>query len=65
MSYGNEPKHVKFHDRLQKNKVLTFVTLYEVSSKDAKTNKETILQADRSIMQRLIAAYQAGREGKS
>ena len=48
-------------------KQMGFVFQHEVryctcNNEDAKTNNETILQADRSIMQRLIAEYQAGRE---
>ena len=48
-------------------KPMGFVFQHEVryctcKNEDAKTNNDTILQVDRSIMQRLIAAYQAGRE---
>lgn len=56
----NEPAK-KFYDTLHLNKAQTFASLYEVIRKGSKTEKETVLQADRCILQRLIAAYQAGR----
>ena len=51
-------KELKLHDPLQKNKAPTFSTLYEV---EKVKDKEHIIKADRSILQRLIAAYEAGR----
>ena len=53
-------KLVKFHVPLRKNKVLTMASLYDVVSKSA-NDKEKSLKADRSILQRLIIAQQAGR----
>ena len=52
---------VKFRDRLQKSNPLTFKSLYEVRNRDAK-GKVTILKADRTILQQLVAAFQAGRK---
>ena len=52
---------VKFRDRLQKSNPLTFKSLYEVSNKDTK-GKVTTLKADRTILQRLVTAFQAGRK---
>ena len=52
---------VKFKDRLQKSSPLTFKSLYEVSNRDAK-GKVTSLKADRTILQRLVTAFQAGRK---
>lgn len=50
----------KFRDPLQKSKALTFSSLYE-TKKDSR-GKESIMKADRNILQRLITAYQAGRK---
>ena len=52
---------VKFRDRLHKSNPLTFKSLYEVSNRDAK-GKVTILKADRTILQQLVTAFQAGRK---
>ena len=60
MPVPEEPRPVKFRDPLQKNKAATFSTLYEVQ-KEVK-GKQTIMKADRSILQRLITAYEAGRK---
>jgi len=48
----------KLRDPLHKANALTFSSLYE-AKKDR--GKDTIMKADRSIHQRLITAYQAGR----
>ena len=40
---------------------MTFKSLYEVSNRDAK-GKVTILKADRTILQKLVTAFQAGRK---
>ena len=52
---------VKFRDRMQKSNPLTFKSLYKVSNRDAK-GKVTILKADRTILQQLATAFQAGRK---
>ena len=52
---------VKFRDRLQKSNPLTFKSLYEVSNKNT-TGRVTTLKADRTILQRLVTAFQAGRK---
>ena len=52
---------VKFRDRLQKSNPLTFKSLYDVSNRDAK-GKVTTLKADRTILQRLVTAFQTGRK---
>ena len=52
---------VKFRDRLQKSNPLAFKSLYEVSNRDAK-GKVTTVKADRTILQRLVTAFQAGRK---
>ena len=55
-----DERKVKFSDPLHKNKALTFASLYEViSSAHSRNEKKKILKADRSILQRLIMAYEA------
>ena len=41
----------KFHGTLHLNKAPTFESLYEIKTKSSKTDKEIVLQADRSILQ--------------
>ena len=53
---GHSTKQLR--DPLHKDNTLTFSSLYE-AKKDR--GKYTIMKADRSIQQRLITAYQAGR----
>ena len=52
---------VKFRDRLQKSNPLTFMSLCEVSNGDPK-GKVTTVKANRTILQRLVTAFQAGRK---
>jgi len=49
----------KLRDPLPKNKALTFVSLYEVEKKERE--KSAAIKADRTILQRIITAYDAGR----
>ena len=49
----------KLRDPLPKNKALTFVSLYEAEKKE--TEKSAAIKADRTILQRIITAYDAGR----
>ena len=58
---ANQEVQVKFHDALHLNKGNTFASLYEIRKKVGKTEKEVILQTDRNILQRILVAYQAGR----
>jgi hypothetical protein len=57
----NVPVGNKFCDGINKNNAPTFGTLYEVV-KQRKSDKEIILKADRSVLHRLVTAYEAGRE---
>jgi hypothetical protein len=54
-------RKVKFRDALPKNKPLTFASLYEVNQKNVHSGKQKTIKADRKILQRLITAYEAGR----
>ena len=56
-----DERWVKFRDPLHRNKPLTFSSLYAVEPKQPKSGKVKILKVDRSIMQRLIIAYEARR----
>ena len=49
-----------FHSALQKVKAPTFATLYDVATKTPSGKTEST-KADRNFLQRLIAAYRAGR----
>ena len=53
-------RRVKFRDTLTKNKPLTFASLYQMKQK-SKSGNERVLKADRSVLQKLIIAYQSGR----
>jgi hypothetical protein len=53
---------VQFTDTMHKNNALTFDSLYQVAKGGKEKEKNMILQADRSVLQRLIVAYGAGRE---
>ena len=58
---GDKPD-VPIHASLHRSNAKTFASLYEVV-KDAKDKeKKTILKADRNILQRLVTAYEAGRQ---
>jgi len=57
----HKERKVAFKDTLSKNKYLTFASLYEVQRKDANTEQTSKVKADRTILQRLIAAYEAGQ----
>ena len=59
---GQEEDRVNFRDPIKKNSPLTFGNLYEVKTTTATSEKGKILNADRSILCRLVSAYQAGRE---
>jgi serine protease inhibitor len=53
---------VQFTDTMNKNNALTFDSLYQVTKGGKEKEKNTILRADRSVLQCLIVAYGAGRE---
>ena len=53
---------VKFRDPLQKNNAKTFAALYGAEKKQPCSKKEKVLKADRSVLQRLVTAYEAGRK---
>ena len=57
---GNEG-HIKLQDPLKKTKPLTFSSLYEVAKENKVKDKAVTIKADRSILQRIITAYGAGR----
>ena len=48
------------YDSIKENKTLTFETLYEVVQHKSE-NKNTVLKADRNVLQRLVTSYAAGR----
>ena len=56
---------VTFRDPLLRNKPRTFASLYE-PTRSLKTGKEKekIIRADRLVLQRLLTAYEAGRNAK-
>ncbi len=49
-------------ERLPKNKVLTFASLYTVEKEHTDKGKQIVVKVDKYILQRLITAYKAGRE---
>ena len=51
--------HKKLRDPLPKNKAPTFSSLYEAEKKESE--KSAAIKADRSILQGIITAYDAGR----
>ena len=51
-----------FRDPIRKNNPSTFANLYEVKPPLTSSEKKKILNADRSILYRLVTAYEAGRE---
>ena len=53
----SEERKLAFRNTLPKNKYLTF----EVQQSDARCRKTVAVKAERNILQRLIAAYKAGR----
>jgi len=57
-----EERVTKFRDPLSKNKPLTFNSLFEVTRSRTGSVKEKAIKADRKILQRLITAYEAGRD---
>ena len=54
-------RKVAFRDSLKRNKYLTFSSLFEVQQSDTTTGRRKTIKADRNILQRVIAAYEAGR----
>ncbi|KAL8561352.1 hypothetical protein ACOMHN_040430 [Nucella lapillus] len=56
------PKIGFLRDPLPKNKFLTFSSLFEVKRTDSRTGGVKTVKADRNILQRLITAYEAGRD---
>ena len=58
LSGDDRQGQVKFHTTMKRTNPVTFSSLYEVK----KTDKQKIsLKADRSVLQRLIISYEAGR----
>ena len=53
------PDHKKFHSFMVKSIPATFVKLYEVKKSDGKTSS---IKTDRSVLQRLVICYAAGRD---
>jgi uncharacterized protein YdcH (DUF465 family) len=49
----------KFYDPMKRNHPPTFAKLYEIKRTDMKTD---VVKADRSVLQRLVISYAAGRE---
>jgi len=54
-----DENHKKLRDPLPKSKALTFVSLYEAEKKERETS--AAIKADRTILQCIITAYDAGR----
>ncbi len=44
-----------------KNKPLTFASLYELNQKNVRSGAHKTIKAEQQILQRLITAYEAGR----
>ncbi|KAL8600360.1 hypothetical protein ACOMHN_013575 [Nucella lapillus] len=59
---ATEQRKVRLRDPLPKNKFLTFSSLFEVKRTDSRTGGVKTVKADRNILQRLITAYEAGRD---
>jgi len=57
-----EEREVIFRDPVQKNKALTFSSLFEVGHTQSALGKEIAINADRKVLQTLISAYEAGRD---
>lgn len=57
---GDKPE-VPFHAAMHRNNAATFGTLYAVVKCSKDKEKKTVLKADRSVLRRLITAYEAGR----
>jgi hypothetical protein len=57
----SDERKLTFRDTLSKNKYLTFSSLFEVQQSDSHSKKTITVKVDRNILQRLIAAYEAGR----
>ena len=53
------PARKKFHDPMKRSNPPTFTKLYDVTRRDAKKQS---LKADRSVLQRLVISYSAGRD---
>ena len=51
-----------FRDPIHKNNPATFANLYEVKPLATTSERKKILNADRSILYRLVMAYEAGRD---
>ena len=61
IKHDGDEGHIKLHDALKKTKPLTFSSLYEVAKENKVKDKAVTIKADRSILQRIITAYGAGR----
>lgn len=59
MAPKEDGNHKKLRDPLPKNKAPTFSSLYEAEKKESE--KSAVIKANRSIPQRIITAYDAGR----
>jgi hypothetical protein len=59
---GNEVERKKFHSSMQRNNLPTFASLYEVKQQGKAQDKQKVMKADRSVLHRLVVAYQAGRQ---
>ena len=62
VSIVEEGTKENFRDLIRKNNPPTFANLYEVKPPPTSSEKKKILNADRSILYRLVTAYEAGRE---
>ena len=58
---GHEITSEKFYRPIKRNNPSTFTSLYEVGMKTKGKQNNTIIKADRSVLQRLITAYGGGR----
>ena len=52
---------VAIHDTMQRTNPRTFEYLYDVPSNTKDKGKNMVLKADRTVLQRLITSYEAGR----
>ena len=58
---GQRPT-VQIHSPLKKHNAPTFANLYTVRKDSKENDKNVIMKVDRNVLQRLITAYEAGRE---
>lgn len=62
LSVGNKEDETKsIHSVIKQNKPLTFESLYDVTVEKKSIEKQTILKADRNVLQRLVTVYETSK----